>query len=283
MGYIYRITNKVSHKVYVGKTLFPDPESRWKLHKYMFKKEKGGCPALRDAVRKYGIDTFVFEVLIICFDEDCDRWEKEYIKKYNCLVPNGYNILEGGQGGAGFRGKKHTPESMKKILAALRARATNPEYVERARANGIRQMANVDRKEHGKKVRCSEKYQKAITDGRIGGRAHKEGTLSLETKEKIRSSALKYYEEKREGNKCNIEKHREAMAKSKGKKVDQYDKDGYFIKTHDSISEAAREVNVTKAAIQFMLRGKNKTAGGFVWKYHIEPHGVIVNEITYDS
>jgi group I intron endonuclease len=274
MGYIYKITNNKSGKIYIGKTTQNDPHARWKEHKYMFRQEKGGCPALRDAVRAYGIDAFMFEILIICFDEDCNRWEQEYIKKFDCMVPNGYNILEGGQGGAGFRGKTHSEETKKKIVAATKKRCEDPEYIKRLRDNTTLQMANVDRKEYGKKITGSEKYKKAMAEGRIGGRAHKDGKLSEETKDKISISVSNYYEDD-----TSIVKHRNVMAKAKGKKVDQFDKDGKFIKTYISIAEAARETNVAKAGIQFVLRGQHKTAGGFIWKHHVN----VENEIIYDS
>ena len=281
MGYIYKITNRVSGKIYIGKTIQLDPIVRWKEHKYMCRQIKGGCPALRDAVRKYGIDSFTFEIMIICFNEDCDRWEKEYIKKFDCIAPNGYNILEGGQGGAGFRGKTHSAETVEKIQTSLKKLYDDPEYIARLSENTRLQMANVDRKEFGKKVAESEKYKLALKEGRIGGRAHKDGAPSTETKEKIRKSVLKYFEG--EGGKSNIEKHRAAMAKTKGRKVDQFDKDGNYIKTYVSIAEAARELNISKAGIGFVLKGEHKTAGGYIWKHHIEPEPKVENKIIYHS
>lgn len=110
MGFIYKITNTITNKCYIGETKKSNPELRWNEHKR--KIEKGiGCPALQDAVKKYGIDNFKFTVLIICFDEDRFKFEKEYIKKYNSLSPNGYNLTAGG----GFYNKKHTNETIKKI------------------------------------------------------------------------------------------------------------------------------------------------------------------------
>lgn len=113
MGFIYKITNKLTNKCYIGETMKSNPELRWNEHKR--KIEKGiGCPALQDAVRKYGIDNFRFDVLIICFDEDRYRFEIEYIKKYNSMAPNGYNLTKGGEGG-GFYGKKHSQETIENI------------------------------------------------------------------------------------------------------------------------------------------------------------------------
>jgi len=79
---------------------------------------------LQDAVRKYGIDKFKFEILVICFDEDRYKLEIEYIQKYNSMVPNGYNLTKGGEGG-GFYGKKHSETTINKIRNVLKERYEN--------------------------------------------------------------------------------------------------------------------------------------------------------------
>lgn len=48
------------------------------------------------------------------------------------------------------------------------------------------------------------------------------------------------------------------------KKINQYDLKGNFIKEWESISEASKHV---KGDINSFLRGKQKQAGGFIWKY----------------
>jgi group I intron endonuclease len=64
MGFIYKITNTKTNKCYIGETKKLDVEERWKGHKNAISKGRG-CPALRDAVGKYGWDSFKFEVLIM--------------------------------------------------------------------------------------------------------------------------------------------------------------------------------------------------------------------------
>lgn len=44
-------------------------------------------------------------------------------------------------------------------------------------------------------------------------------------------------------------------------------KDGIIINRFDSIGEAARQTNILRTSIGDVCRGKNKTTGGFVWKY----------------
>jgi group I intron endonuclease len=52
------------------------------------------------------------------------------------------------------------------------------------------------------------------------------------------------------------------------KKVDQYDLDGNFIKTWESISSIEKELGIKGTHISKVCRGKGKTTGGYVFKYH---------------
>ena len=94
MGYIYLITNIETKKQYVGQTVCKDVERRWAQHKWPSNRNLGTY--LSNAFKKYGIDNFKFQIICICFDEDCNRFEQEYIIKFSTLSPNGYNIESGG-------------------------------------------------------------------------------------------------------------------------------------------------------------------------------------------
>jgi group I intron endonuclease len=94
MGYIYLITNMETKKQYVGQTMCKDVERRWSQHRWPSNRNLGTY--LSNAFKKYGIENFKFQIICICFDEDCNRFEQEYITKFNTLSPNGYNIESGG-------------------------------------------------------------------------------------------------------------------------------------------------------------------------------------------
>lgn len=96
--FVYKITNQINKKCYIGST--KDPKKRWQQHKNSSVWES--CPSynypLQKAMRKYGIDNFSFEILEeLKTVEELDQREQYYIKFYNTITPNGYNILEGGQ------------------------------------------------------------------------------------------------------------------------------------------------------------------------------------------
>ena len=110
MGYIYLITNKINGKQYVGQTIREDIYIRWKQHK-----NNTYCNMpISKAYNKYGINNFKFQIICICFDEDCNKFEKEYIKKFNTISPNGYNLREGGDN------SRHHPETIKKLSEIMR-------------------------------------------------------------------------------------------------------------------------------------------------------------------
>ena len=52
------------------------------------------------------------------------------------------------------------------------------------------------------------------------------------------------------------------------KKIDQYSLDGTFIKTWESISIIEKKLNIKGTHISRVCRGKRKTTGGYVFKYH---------------
>lgn len=111
MGYIYKIVNNINGMTYVGQTT-TSLEKRWKEHLSL----SSNCRYLKSALNKYGIDNFIFTLICICFDSDLNRFEVKYIESLNTIVPNGYNIRNGGKNG------KHSEETKIKISNTLRGR-----------------------------------------------------------------------------------------------------------------------------------------------------------------
>lgn len=65
--------------------------------------------AIGRALRKYGVENFKVEVLVIGPENYIYGLETRAIETFDTMVPNGYNILGGGQGGS------HTEETKRKI------------------------------------------------------------------------------------------------------------------------------------------------------------------------
>lgn len=94
MAYIYKITNTVNSKVYVGQTHNALNE-RWRAHKYY---SKFSTAPLYRAMRKHGIDKFHIEIIEECKQSELNDREIYWIKQYNSYGNTGYNATRGGKG-----------------------------------------------------------------------------------------------------------------------------------------------------------------------------------------
>jgi transposase-like protein len=90
-GIIYKITNKVNGKSYIGQTRFT-LEFRWRQH--LHKKDN---TYFHNAIRKYGAENFTKEILEECDVDKLNSREIFYIAKYNTFK-EGYNLTIGGEG-----------------------------------------------------------------------------------------------------------------------------------------------------------------------------------------
>lgn len=106
MHYIYKITNLVNHKVYIGQT--KNPVRRWYSHRTVSKCKPKYVINL--AMNKYGLDNFEFEVIASCLDQiAANEAEKIIINQYQSKNTEfGYNIQAGGKVVSGWH---HSEES----------------------------------------------------------------------------------------------------------------------------------------------------------------------------
>ena len=237
MGYIYILTNKINNKQYVGQTICEDINKRWNQYKKIDKQCIGRC--LYNALIKYGINNFKFQIICICFDEDCNTYEKEYIKKYNTIAPNGYNLMDGGNN------SKHHPETIELIRATLKGRLTRP-ITDAIRLKLSESLRGDKNPNFGKKM--SEEQKKKLSEIRI--QLLKDGKI---LKNKITEKQLNA-----------LEKGRELIRR----KVGKFDNNN-LLEQFDSITEASNNTNISYSTISKVCNNTkgHKTAGGFIWKF----------------
>ena len=95
MGYIYKITNKVNNKAYIGQTI-KTVEKRFQQHKNNSNKPYFSQIVLYKAFNKYGIQNFKCETIEEIPNEQLDEREKYWIEYYDTYF-NGYNSTLGGR------------------------------------------------------------------------------------------------------------------------------------------------------------------------------------------
>ena len=119
-GVIYRIYLRgCISKCYIGQTI--NPQSRIEAHLSGY----GKSPILRNAIKKYGRDAFVVEILESDAPESwLSKLEILHIRFFNSTSPNGYNLTSGGEG---LRGHHFSDEHRKKLSMAQTGRTPSEE------------------------------------------------------------------------------------------------------------------------------------------------------------
>lgn len=125
--YIYIISNTINDKKYIGQTV-TTIEKR-------FKKHCGGHSKnmiIGKAIKKHGKDNFSIEILKECDSiEELNDMESYYIKLYNSITPNGYNIRSGGDNST------QNDETKKKISIALSGIKKSKSHIENVKNSNL--------------------------------------------------------------------------------------------------------------------------------------------------
>ena len=141
---VYKITNIITGKSYVGRTI-KSLEERWNRHCT----NTSACMKLHSSIKKHGQQNFVIEVLKHCksVEETC-LIEIEMIKLHKTLSPYGYNLTSGGEGGG-------TPsqETRDKLSKALRGKIYGP--ISENHRQKLSQAKQGTLGNHRKPVKCS--------------------------------------------------------------------------------------------------------------------------------
>ena len=125
MAYIYKITNQMNGKFYIGKTKRKSIARRWFEHQYNARKIDYRHP-LYDSIKRYGPEKFEIEVIEECEEDVLSEKEALWIKK---LSPQ-YNLTEGGEGGDTFskRSEKSKDVTRNKLSQHAKKLWRNEEY-----------------------------------------------------------------------------------------------------------------------------------------------------------
>ena len=124
---IYKITAKHNNKIYIGQSI--DIYERWKSHWKQV--NNGDSSYIHNAMRKYGKNGFVFEIIEKCSQDVINEREKYWIEYYDSYN-NGYNLTIGGEG---VKGKVYS-EDEKEIMRMKSFKANKSKSVLQIDTNG---------------------------------------------------------------------------------------------------------------------------------------------------
>lgn len=219
---IYKITNKLNGKCYIGQTTRTVNE---RVREHLKESKKDSEYTIHRAIRKYGIDNFNIEILednVIDIDS-LNKLEIFYIAKFGSFGERGYNMTEGGYSGVHLKGelspwygRKHTEETRKKISEAHKGKKFTEEHLKnmsKVRKGMINHFKDIPRTEEVKK-KISE-TKKRNNKSFSGENNHNYGKHpSEETKKKMSEAKKGRYSGK---NNPNYGKHRVLTEENKQK------------------------------------------------------------------
>ena len=232
-GVIYKITNTVNGKVYIGQTINDfngrygfsgkSIERVYKHHKYRKEHNSNYNVHLLGAIEKYGFEVFTVdeEFAVAYSKEELDSLECKYIKEFDC-INNGYNNKEGGSDG------KYSEEVCKKISEARKGKCCGTEHP-------------LYGKHHSED---SRKKMSLSHIGKMVGEKHPNfgKHLSDEVRNKILQTRIKF-------------------------PVVQYTLDFKFVSEYESSREAERQTGIAHNHIIDCCKGKYYQTNGYIWVY----------------
>lgn len=114
---IYKITNLINNKVYIGQTI---QKFKNRIIEHKKRMKNGTNTPLYNSLRKYGIENFKFEIIEeVLSKEELNQKEIYYIEKFNSLFPNGYNLTSGGAGTFNYQHTEIDKQKMSKLKKGL--------------------------------------------------------------------------------------------------------------------------------------------------------------------
>jgi group I intron endonuclease len=246
---IYQITNNINGKVYIGQSI--DIERRWNQHKY-----GKGSIILRNAIKKYGINNFKFEILekikftnkndvIKTLTELEQKWldnKKPYLKE------NGYNQNK--------LSKPNLP-------------------IERPNDYGLLiSKIKIDNNHCGKSVKQYDLMGNFIKEWKSGAEIERELGFKAENisgcclgKQSSSNGYIWLF-------KPDILTEDRVILANKSKRlseVRQYDLKGNLINVFDNILDAEHKTGIRAGLIRDVCNGSFKTGKGFIWKFKNQP------------
>lgn len=285
---IYKITNQINNKVYIGQT--QDIERRFRQHHTEPFNENSTTynVLLYRAIRKYGIENFSFEIIEQCNQEALDCREKYWIAYYKSYIhaPNawGYNMTEGGQTNSFSRvydygkikelwdfGLSHSDIiSQVKCSTWTLSQALNtysipvPERLYRSnlyKAIGVNQYTL-----QGKFINSYPSIAAAVRNLQNEFPHASTGNICAACKKRIASAygyIWRYADD-------NVQENLQPTKHFHHHKVNQYNIDGTYLATYNTIQAAIKENNfcVGISAIINACVGLSKTCCGYIWRYY---------------
>ena len=282
--FIYKATSITTGKVYIGQSC-QTLEKRMSQHLYKATSDYDPNNHFHNAIRKYGFQDFVFQIIEddIMSNEILDEREKYWINHYNSYY-DGYNSTLGGESGlrrddlviAALFHDGYTTKEICEMTGHNRSTIYNSYKV-----NGL-QEENNKRKNEKIRLRCSERVEQYGLDGKYiktyesataaGQELGNQSAISAVCRQEDSALSAYGYLFKYENDPRNISEwvvryNNKKQSGKPRKQIIQKDKNKNVIAIYQSAAEAAKALNLKDKSNICTAARKGNTAYGYYWEY----------------
>lgn len=248
---IYSVTNILNNKIYIGQSI--DVKRRWNQHKC-----GKGSLTLKNAIKKYGINNFKFEIL-----EKIDSSNKTKNQLIELLVvleqkwfdikkpffnENGYNIQKTSKPNLTTKRDKSFGEKISKIL--LESNHTGKPLIQ-----------------YDIKGKFIKEWKSGAEVERVLGYCAENISYCCLNKSKSSHGFIWKFKEYQLTDKDIIDTNKSLRMSE----VKQYNLRGELLNTFNNIKQASQLTNFRENGIRDACGKGKKTAYGFIWKFKNEP------------
>ncbi len=271
---IYRITNLINGKCYIGQSI--DIEKRWEEHKTIYRYPRCSHYHIYRAFCKYGIENFSFSVIEECEQSLLNEREKFWIAYYDSFK-HGYNMTIGGDGAElierdaiyhlwdeGFtvgdiaNRVQCSPVTVSRIVRSydkydksdsiLRGKLWHRKAVAQYGMDGLFISCYDSILEASKATGIATDGISACCNGRLKSSGGYQWSFDAQE---------------------NVNRYEDTLKARSGKwkRVLQYTKANELIAEYKNVSDAQRQTGVGRLTISRVCNGVQKYGGGYIWEF----------------
>jgi group I intron endonuclease len=263
-GIIYRATNIINGKCYIGQTITPFTKRKgYHINASKRLRKKSECIENEEAIngvyfhnalKKYGIENFKWEVIYECDEGMLDMMEtfKIMVNHSHYLEGKGYNMT---WGGGSISGYKHTEEAKKKMSEKRKSIMTDE----------MRKKIGETSKGRKHSKETKEKLSE-MNKGRIFSAEHKKKLSEVRKGIQYSAETIKKMSEAHKGKKQSPETIAKRVEKLKGKKHTEESKQKMSVsaKGKKKSAESRKKMSDSKKGKKLTEEHKRKISEGFL-------------------
>lgn len=251
-GYIYKTTNLINNKIYIGQHKAKEFDPTY----------LGSGKIIILAINKYGKENFICELIEWCETQSkINSRERYWIKFYNARNKNvGYNLTEGGEG---WKGLHHSELTKQKISESKMGCHPNRKYevTEETRQKISKTLREKHQSSWNKGILMREESKQKLREANLGKKLSEETRQKMKGRKAWNKGIPMSDEAKQHLQEINLGK---TVAR---RKVGQFNPDGTLVAIYISCADASRKTNISRPQITKCCLGYRKTASNYIWKY----------------